>query len=269
MKHSSSNGCFSLQFALSHLLCWKGTPNLEICVKFESQHRSKWYGATHKWLVNAVKSFSHLPYASKEGYETLKQQWLSLLAVQYHICCAERVPQIWKLVWNLRVNIGRNDTVQHSKWLVNAVKSISHLPYAYKEGYETLKQQWLSLVTVTSISFVVLRGYPKSGNLCEIWESTSEWNDTVQHINGWWMLSKASPICPMHLRKVMKHSSSNGWLSTASIGISHLLCWEGRAPNLEIGVLIWESTSVVNDMVQHINGWWILPKASTVWALCI
>ena len=102
MKHSSSNGCLSSHSTVSHLLCWEGTPNLEICVKFESQHRSKWYSATHKWLMNAVKSFSHLPYASKEGYETLKQQWLSLLAVQYHICCAVRGnPKSWNLceIW--------------------------------------------------------------------------------------------------------------------------------------------------------------------------
>ena len=30
---------------------------------------------------DAVKSFYRLPYASKEGYETLKQQWLAFLSV--------------------------------------------------------------------------------------------------------------------------------------------------------------------------------------------
>ena len=157
---------------VSHLMCWEGTPNLGIVVKFESRRWWKWYSATHKWLVNAVKSISHLPYTSKEGYETLKQQWLSLLAMHYHICCAERVPQIWKFVWNLRVSIGRNDTVQHINgwWMLSEASPIC-LVHLRKVVKHSSSNGCLSLQY--SITFVVLRGYPKSGNLCEIWESTS------------------------------------------------------------------------------------------------
>ena len=162
MKHSNISDCFSSQYSITFVVL-RGYPNLEICVKYESQHWLKWYSATHKWLVNAVGSFSHMPYAYKEGYETLKQQWLSLPTVQYHICCAEREPQIWKLVWNLRVDIGGNDT--------------------------------------------------------------------VQHINGWWMLAEASPICLTHLRKVMKHSNSNGCLSLQYSITFAVLRWYPKSGN--------------------------------------
>ena len=44
-------------------------------------------------LVDARSSLIHT-YMSKEGYETLKQQWIALLAEEHSICHAERVPQI-------------------------------------------------------------------------------------------------------------------------------------------------------------------------------
>ena len=65
-------------------------------------------------LIDAVKSSSLLPYVSRDGFETLKQPWLFLLAVQHPICRSERVPQIWHFVYNLRVNIGGIGT----EWLI-------------------------------------------------------------------------------------------------------------------------------------------------------
>ena len=213
MKHSNSNGCLSSQYSIT-ICCaerepqiWKFVWNLRVNIGRNDmvQHINGW------WMLS--EALSHLPYASKEGYGITQQQWLSLHIVQYHICCAVREPQIWKFVWNLRVNIGWNGTVQHINGWYNTVRSFSHLSYASKEGYETLKQQWLSLLAV-QYHICCAERVPQI--LKFVWNLRVNIgrNDTVQHINGWWMLSKASPICLMHLRKVMKHSSSNGCLSS-------------------------------------------------------
>ncbi len=51
-------------------------------------------GPDHEVLVDAVQRSSNHPYISKEGYETLKQQWVSLLkAHQQPISRAERVSE--------------------------------------------------------------------------------------------------------------------------------------------------------------------------------
>ena len=42
----------------------------------------------------------------RKSYETLQQQWLSLLVVQHPICRAERVPQIWHFVYHLSIDLG-------------------------------------------------------------------------------------------------------------------------------------------------------------------
>ena len=39
----------------------------------------------HKRLVDAIISSYHLPYLSKEGYETHHQQWVYFFGVQYPI----------------------------------------------------------------------------------------------------------------------------------------------------------------------------------------
>ena len=58
----------------------------------------KWYDMNRKGLLDTIRSSSHTPYVSKEGYGTLQQQWVSLCAAQYHISHDERVTQIWRFV---------------------------------------------------------------------------------------------------------------------------------------------------------------------------
>ena len=48
----------------------------------------------HTGIVYSVRSSSSRPYMSKEAYETVKQQWMSLLAAYPDISCVERVPEI-------------------------------------------------------------------------------------------------------------------------------------------------------------------------------
>ena len=65
----------------------------------------------YKERLDTIRSSSYLPYKPKEGYETLQQQWVSLLAAYHPIPPAERVPQIQYLTCNLRDSPSRNYTV--------------------------------------------------------------------------------------------------------------------------------------------------------------
>ncbi len=49
----------------------------------------------HEAPIYTVWSYCKHSYTSNEGYETLTQQWLSLVrGLHHHISNAERVPQI-------------------------------------------------------------------------------------------------------------------------------------------------------------------------------
>ena len=100
MKHSSSNGCLSLQRSITFPV-WRGCPESDIL-------HENWelflVEMTHGWPQGAciypVWSSCEHPYTSKEGYETLKQQWMSLFTAHHHISSAERVPIIWYFAWS-------------------------------------------------------------------------------------------------------------------------------------------------------------------------
>ena len=66
---------------------------------------------THNGPVDTIRSSSLLLCASKEGYETPQQQWMSLLIAYHSISHAKRVPQSGILGTSLRVDHSRNDTV--------------------------------------------------------------------------------------------------------------------------------------------------------------
>ena len=59
----------------------------------------------HKELVYAPKSYSNLPYTCAEGYETVQQQWMSLLATHHPLFLADRVPKIWYFARKLRATL--------------------------------------------------------------------------------------------------------------------------------------------------------------------
>ena len=50
-------------------------------MQFESLPRQKYHGVDHKRLVDSVRGSSYLPYTSKEAYEILQNQWMTLIAV--------------------------------------------------------------------------------------------------------------------------------------------------------------------------------------------
>ena len=90
----------------------RGTQSLTLSyMKIESCFQYEWHRVDHKGHVDANRSSSIHPHTSKERYETLKQQCMSLLVAQHPNFCAERVPWGWHFAPNLRVICSRNDTM--------------------------------------------------------------------------------------------------------------------------------------------------------------
>ena len=146
LKHASTNGCLFFQHSILSL-CWEVSQNRVFYMEFDSSSCQKWHGIDNKEHIDAIRSTSSHLYTSKEGYETLKQQWMYLIIAQHPISCAERVPKTLHFVWNLRVVLGRNDT----RLIIRGSEMISKAPVInivyLKEGYAALKHQWMSRFT--------------------------------------------------------------------------------------------------------------------------
>ena len=65
----------------------------------------------NKGLIDDLRSSSHILYTSTEAYEPLHQQWLFLIVAPNLFFYSERVPKIWYLVHNVRVNLRQNGMV--------------------------------------------------------------------------------------------------------------------------------------------------------------
>ena len=102
----------------------------------------------HKRLVDAIISSYHLPYLSKEGYETHHQQWVYFFGVQYPI----PIPMLsgvgtQKLAFSMQFDCQSElkwYDVNHKKGLSDASRSSSHHSYTSDEAFETLQQQCIS-----------------------------------------------------------------------------------------------------------------------------
>ena len=113
--------------------------------------------AHHTYLLNA----------SQEGFETLHQQWISPLAVQHPIFCAESVSKMWHFACNLRVNPGRKCTSGTNNRETDAIKSASHQSHASQDGFEALHKQWMPLL-LEQQAILVLRGCAQHLVFCAI-----------------------------------------------------------------------------------------------------
>ena len=78
----------------SHFLCGKGAQNLIFYMKSERYFWKKWHGLNHIRVVDAAKGSSNNTHTSEEGYNTSKQQLMSLITVQNPI-------SVWRGALNL------------------------------------------------------------------------------------------------------------------------------------------------------------------------
>ena len=58
-------------------------------VQFESSPQQIWQDINNKEFVDAARSSSHLLCVSKEGHETLQQQWISFFIIASHFLWSE------------------------------------------------------------------------------------------------------------------------------------------------------------------------------------
>ena len=183
---------------------------------------------THNGPVDTIRSSSLLLCASKEGYETPQQQWMSLLIAYHSISHAKRVPQSGILGTSLRVHHSRNDTVwttRGSYILQEAPPTLlmhlrPHMNHFNNNGCLSLQHR---------VPFLMQKGYPKYYVLCEIWESTSAEMTQCDRVGACRCCSKIPP--PSVYIKCRLWTTSTAMNVFPYSTTSHFLCWEGT-PNL-------------------------------------
>ena len=119
---------------------------------------------------------------------------------------------------------------------VYAVWSSCKHSYTSNEGYETLKQQWMYLFTAQNHIFSAER-VPWFWYFARNLRVVFGRNDTYLTTRSLLMLAEAPADLPIHLMKVMKHSSSNECLS-----LKHSMTFPvlRGCPKSDILHVIWE-----------------------------
>ena len=144
----------------------------EFLWQLESPPWQKWYDMNYQGILDAVGSSSHPPYTSKEGYEPIHQQWVSLLVAQHPISLLDKVSLILYFMWNLRDYLDRNGmvwTIRGSMMLPEATPTFLMHPRKVMNHFNNNG----CLFSQYSIPFPGLIRYPKSCSIvCVIWEST-------------------------------------------------------------------------------------------------
>ena len=125
------------------------------------------------------------------------------------------------------------------KAFINAVRRYLYLPFPPKGGFEAFQQQWMSLPRawypiscngrITKTCYFVRNLRADLGG-----------NDTSWNKRSFFMLSEAYPISLIHLRKILKHSISNGCLSLQHSIPFPVLRWHQKSDILYIN---WVLTS--------------------------
>ena len=171
MKHFSSNGCISFQCSIPF-------PVLRGYFKsgvFVCNSRVNLCKNGIMWTMRGVYMYSEASLHCLTNLRKLRNPFSSnvCLYLQYSIpfAGAKRVPQIWYFVCNLRVNIYINSTIWfiRGQYMVSEASTICFIN-TRKDMNHFISNEYLSLQH--SIPFLVLIGYPKSGFLYTIWEST-------------------------------------------------------------------------------------------------
>ena len=132
----------------SYFLGQSGAQNMVFCLKFESYIQQKRHRVDHNGIIQASGGSSNHAHTSKEGQEIIKQQWVSILITQHHISLADQVPQNVLIRLKCECLFGRKDDVLTLGVSYMLLKALSIYTYTHSKGYETLRQQWMSFVTV-------------------------------------------------------------------------------------------------------------------------
>ena len=152
----------------SHFLCWEGAQNLIFLFEI-------WFGRNDLGLtiiaphMLSEASTINLIYL-KEGYETFKQQWSSLLTTQHPLFCADLVPKTCNFAWNLRVSFcgNRMGVTRRGQYMIPEALYIILIHLREILKYSTSNG---CLSSQHIISFPVLILCLKFANLLDIWES--------------------------------------------------------------------------------------------------
>ena len=136
--------------------------------------------------------------------------------IMHPISCVDMVPTIYYFVHNWRTNHdSRNGMVWTIRGLLMLLEASLNLIMHLRKGMSRISSNEC-LSSWHSIPFSVQRCSPKSGILWAIWESTltcmAWWRNIIRIIIGSKWLVEAPFIFLMHLRSIMRYSSSNGCL---------------------------------------------------------
>ena len=130
--------------------------------------QQKWHSIDHRGVGYAARSSSNRHHTSKEGYKTIKQQWISALTSQDHISGADRYPKLVILLEIWELFLEERTYCVDQRGTGYAGRDWPNHSYIYKDGYEIAKQQWISaIMTKAHISWSDL--VPKLIILLEIW----------------------------------------------------------------------------------------------------
>ena len=132
-------------------------------IKFYSFFCRNFTNVDQKGFVDTIRSSSHLPYASKEGYNKLQQQWLSFLvgtSIPFLVLRGYSIPN---LVFCVQFESSKHQWKQESvthKWMPYATRSFLYLPYTSKGGNEPLHQPLTHILAVYQSLFHAERVTP-------------------------------------------------------------------------------------------------------------
>ena len=160
-----------------------------------------------------------------------------------YISTAQRVPQIWYCVCNLRASLNKNCKVRPIRGL--QMLSEAHTIYLLHQ------REFVNAAIVRGI-LAEYRTLSQAERLPPIWYFVCNLrvcysrNNTMWTIRGSEMLAEAPPTLLIHLRKAMKHFSSNRYLSFLHSIPSSVIIW---CPKYDILCAIWES--ILGDLAWY------------------
>ena len=136
--------------------------------------------------------------------------------------------------------------VVYHKGLIYAIRSSSNHPNTFKEWFEIVKQQWVSLL-VAQHHIPYAERVPENWNVAWNLRFVVGRNDILWIMRGSYILSKAPLTIFTHLRKAMKHFIDNRYLSLHQHSSTFPVLWgcPKSQISMKFGVCYWHKWPVV------------------------